>query len=96
MVAGALAPVSCSAGALLAVGCMRSAEPAAREVHLRPAGLAALRCRLNADIVGQNCQRLAEIFGIQVPAWAKVLVAEVSRAHMQRRRGRGLLPRETA
>lgn len=34
--------------------------------------------RLNADIVGQSVQRLAEIFGIQVPSWAKVLVAEVS------------------
>lgn len=33
--------------------------------------------RLNADIVGQSVQRLAEIFGIKVPEWAKVLVAEV-------------------
>ncbi len=33
--------------------------------------------RLNADIVGQTAQRLAEIFGIKVPAWAKVLIAEV-------------------
>jgi hypothetical protein len=33
--------------------------------------------RLNADIVGQSVQRLAEIFGISVPAWAKVLIAEV-------------------
>ena len=34
--------------------------------------------RLNADIVGQSVQRLGEIFGIQVPKWAKVLIAEVS------------------
>ena len=33
--------------------------------------------RLNADIVGQSVQRLAEIFDISVPAWAKVLIAEV-------------------
>eukprot|EP00887_Chlorella_sp_A99_P006632 scaffold3.g6632.t1 len=34
--------------------------------------------RLNADIVGQSAQRLAEIFGITVPAWAKVLIGEVT------------------
>ncbi|KAL4451627.1 hypothetical protein ABPG75_007289 [Micractinium tetrahymenae] len=33
--------------------------------------------RLNADIVGQSAQRLAEIFGIEVPFWAKALVGEV-------------------
>ncbi|PRW60149.1 bifunctional acetaldehyde- alcohol dehydrogenase isoform A [Chlorella sorokiniana] len=33
--------------------------------------------RLNADIVGQSVQRLGEIFGINVPSWAKVLVAEI-------------------
>lgn len=33
--------------------------------------------RLNADIVGQTPQRLGEIFDIQVPKWAKVLIGEV-------------------
>eukprot|EP00887_Chlorella_sp_A99_P006620 scaffold3.g6620.t1 len=34
---------------------------------------------LNAEVMGQSPQRLAEIFGITVPAWAKVLIGEVSR-----------------
>ena len=32
--------------------------------------------RLNADIVGQSVQKLAEIFGISVPKNAKVLIGE--------------------
>lgn len=33
--------------------------------------------RLNADIVGQSAQKLAMIFGIEVPYWAKAIIAEV-------------------
>lgn len=33
--------------------------------------------RLNADAVGRSAQKLAELFGITVPHWAKVLIGEV-------------------
>lgn len=36
--------------------------------------------------MGQSVQRLAEIFGIKVPLWAKVLIAEVG--GVERRVGR--------
>ncbi|EFN58161.1 hypothetical protein CHLNCDRAFT_141971 [Chlorella variabilis] len=33
--------------------------------------------RLNADIVGQSAQRLADLFGITVPFWTKCIIGEV-------------------
>ncbi|EFN53515.1 hypothetical protein CHLNCDRAFT_58567 [Chlorella variabilis] len=35
--------------------------------------------RLNADVVGQSAVKLAEIFGLTVPEWTRVLVGEVDR-----------------
>ncbi|PSC69509.1 bifunctional acetaldehyde-alcohol dehydrogenase [Micractinium conductrix] len=35
--------------------------------------------RLNADIVGQSAQKLAKLFGIEVPYWTKVIIGEVDR-----------------
>ncbi|PSC68567.1 bifunctional acetaldehyde-alcohol dehydrogenase [Micractinium conductrix] len=32
--------------------------------------------RLNADIVGQSAQKLAQIFGIEVPEWTRVIIGE--------------------
>lgn len=33
--------------------------------------------RLNADIVGQSALRLADLFGIKVPEWTRVIIGEV-------------------
>ena len=35
--------------------------------------------RLNADIVGQPVTRLAELAGIEIPDWARVIIGEVDK-----------------
>ncbi len=33
--------------------------------------------RLNADVVGQSALRLADLFGLKVPEWTRVIIGEV-------------------
>ena len=35
--------------------------------------------RLNADVVGQSAVRLADLFGLKVPEWTRVIIGEVRR-----------------
>ena len=52
---------------------MISCPPAGLQVRkgLFPGG------RLNADAVGQHAQKLAKMWGLDVPEWAKVIIGEV-------------------